>query len=151
MPFWLVVALRAGGLSLPPCHLQSTCSQLSASMVLGCASLLLAHAKPLFQLWCFRQEQTLAAEMELMASLLGEKVRDFQNFMSPHSQQSQTTVVNQPQTTEHLLAHAEDYSWEEKGCFPLELSFLLLKAKKKQKPFNNMFSWVHGFNIKQQA
>lgn len=48
--------------------------------------------------------------MELMASLLGEKVRDFQNFMSPHSQQSQTMVVNGPQTTEHLLAHAEDYS-----------------------------------------
>lgn len=48
--------------------------------------------------------------MGLVASLLGEEVRDFQNFMSPHSQHSQTTVVNRPLTTEQSLAHAEDYS-----------------------------------------
>lgn len=39
----------------------------------------------------------------------GVEVRDFQNFTSPHSQQSQTTVISGPLTTEQSLAHAEDY------------------------------------------
>lgn len=113
--------------------------------VAQCVSLSPSRRQPHFQLWCWRQKQTLAAGMELMASLLGEEVRDFSEF-HVSSQPAQPDHGGQ-QTADHRAVPGPRWRLFMRGIglFPPPIIFLLLKAKKEQKSFNNMvFSnpWV---------